>query len=170
MSSLGTLGSWLRDALLCGALMAFGAILPVYVTKVHDVGPARSDLFVIVGVTLAGAAVGAFSAAPLWAASRLCWRLSPLLSMALGPCAGALSALLMFYMFGFIESGRLVDASSTEKGLLLGFGAFALAPPWVGYLAVRAKERSAIGIVLLSGVWAMAPSVLLLMLISFLGY
>jgi hypothetical protein len=84
------------------------------------------------------------------------WAVLPLLAFVLGPVAGALAAVALL-LLTLVAAGEDPSVSGDGFLALLGFGAVAVGPPWIAYLAVRAAGRSGTGVALASTAWMAVP-------------
>jgi hypothetical protein len=156
---LGSLGSWVRDAVLAGALMPAGALATVAVAYAQRDLLSPLFLDVLVTAVIVGGVLGALLGAPACLAARLVWRSGALPAFALGPAMGALGAPVALW------GTELAMAGSSSTGALLAmaaFGAISFGPPWAAYLSVRSRGRSGLGVVLGAGLWAAGCALLLL--------
>jgi hypothetical protein len=156
---LGTMGSWVRDAVLAGAGMPAGALSVVgFVYALRD---PLSPLFldVLVTAVLVGGTLGLLLGAPAWLLARLVWRAGALPAFALGPAMGALGAPLAL---GGTELAMAGSSSTAALLAMAAFGALSFGPPWAAYLSVRSRGRSGLGVVLGSALWAAGCALLLL--------
>lgn len=153
---LGTLGSWMRDGLVAGALLPPAALLTMLIVLQALEGGKGDELVELVGLSLASGILGAALALLVvpgawWLASRG-WRLPPL-ALSLGPSLGAGCALVLLELIALMMDGHRSAFSVGGPALRLGFGALALGPPWMAYLAVRSRGRSGMPAVLGAIAW-----------------
>lgn len=152
------LRTWARDA----TLTVFGApqalvvgLTAVFQTPWGGAPPLRpTDVVLVVGVVGVSSVVAwmlvAMPAATL-GASLLRGR--PLATMVLGPTVGAAGAVMLLL-------GALTAVGAGANGLVaLGaaaVGVVTIGPPWVAYVAVRARDRSGLGVVVATWGWCLA--------------
>jgi hypothetical protein len=159
--TLGSLGGWVRDGALAGALMTGAWIGPMFawrVTQLTQQTLRPQDVQTLVVVVASGCVIGALFAPVLRLYAGLSLRLGTLPALAAGPVAGAAAGLALIYAIAW-QVG-----SPPPPGLTEGFcvaGAGALGPPWAAYLAVRVRQRATIGVVIGAAVWTTVPTGLL---------
>ena len=166
-TGLGTLGSWMRDAVLAGALMPGSVMVAIFlVFQVLDggMGSEIGEFAALIGTSgLIGAILAAATAPAAWWLACRAWKV-PLVSFALGPAVGAGCAWVVVEATSLLLDGSRATYGPGGVLLLLAFGAFVLGPPWVGYVAVRSRGRSGLPAVLGSLLWAAGAGVMLILL------
>lgn len=160
-SAFGTPATWLRDLAIAGALYALvGAAatlgvscLPTLSGVARAVPPLAELPYLLGGAALSGAVIGAASAGPLWLATRLVWRVAPVLAFGIGPAVGAVALLA-----GLTAGGALDEHDHRAvMGLVGSVGCLAAGPPWVSYLAARAADKAGIGALVACAAWIPVP-------------
>jgi hypothetical protein len=156
---LGSVWSWVRDAVLAGAVMPAGALATVgFAYALRDlISPLFLDVFFT--AVIVGGILGALLGAPAWLAARLVWRSGVLPAFAMGPVMGALGAPLALWGTELAMAGR---SSAGALLAMAAFGAVSVGPPWVAYLSVRSRGRSGMAVVLGSGLWAAGCALMLM--------
>ncbi|MCB9686642.1 MAG: hypothetical protein H6738_25630 [Alphaproteobacteria bacterium] len=154
----GTLGTWARDGAVAGAVTAIvGWGLSIGVILVLLTGSPQWDrLLAIVSATLVGASV---LGAAAWSVGWWLVVRSRGLALAAVPAVAGLTApLLALASLAPVVGAYKVSTMPLEVWLLsVGFGAVAVGPPWMAYVAVRIRGRSGLPVVLASVAWVVVP-------------
>jgi hypothetical protein len=157
---LGSLRSWWVHAAVVGALTPAAGVMGVLaVDLAMGRPPSPGEVARVVGMLVgSGVAAGVALGPVAWVVARLAWRVHPALALSSGGLVGALGAAAVY------ASARwAMDASFQWLWVLevAGAGAATLGPPWVGYVAVRSRGRSGLGVVAATALWATVPGALL---------
>jgi hypothetical protein len=161
VSPLGSWRSWLLDSALAG-LTVPPTVLAVLVLMMRwlEGSTASKALESVLLSSLVGLVIGLVTGPLAWAAASSTWS-RPLLTMAIGPVLGALSAVITLLLLSWLLDGRDPSFRLEEWLILLGLGAFAIGPPWVAYVAVRGKGHWGTHVVLATLVWVAGATALL---------
>lgn len=154
----GSLRSWSRDGALAGAITAaVGWAMSTGVIVGALTGSPRWDrLFAVSLATLAGAtALGTL----VWSAGWWLVGRSRALGLAAGPVAAALVSpvLALVSLAPFVPPHKIGSVPPEVWLLSAGFGAVAVGPPWVAYVAVRSRGRPGLPVVVASAAWILVP-------------
>ncbi|MCA9492347.1 MAG: hypothetical protein KC621_20580 [Myxococcales bacterium] len=170
------LGTWLAHALTVGAGIGvlFPATLVVTILAIDSSTPPPGEAFVKRQLAAPPTAtlVAGLVAVPAAFTTRLAWRWGAVPTMVLGVVLGALGAIGMWIgMELLLEPRRSIELRPIPWVALAG--AAGVGPPWLAYVAVLARGRSAWPVALATPIWAMAAvalAIFLLWLRFQLGY
>jgi hypothetical protein len=160
-SPLGSWRSWLLDSGLAGLTVPPTVLAVLFLLLSWLEGSIGSQAFEgLVLSSLLGLMMGLVTGPVAWAAASVTWS-RPLLTMAIGPVMGSLSAVITLILLSWMMDGRNPSFRLEHWLLLLGLGAFAIGPPWVAYVAVRSKGHRGTHVVLATLIWVAGATALM---------